>query len=1709
MQTFRKIIISLTVIAMLVAGFVYFNNPETASATWWNDQWLYRKVLTINSDKVVGDLSNFPVLVSLTDSNISGKAQEDGDDFVFTLDNGTKLKHEIESYASSTGALVAWVKIPSLSSTQDTDIYMYYGNAGVADQSDATDVWDENYKGVWHLNEATSSARYDSTGNNNTLTDYNSVGRYEGVVGWAADFEASNSEYLMRASSTLNGLNINGADQFFTISAWIYRESDTGNFESVASMWEYGTNDRQYFFGMDIDDDPTLRLSYDGTNYGETTGATNVSTGAWHYLVAGYDDSQMAIALDGSVDVDIDNPATYSSGIYDSDSPFSIGAYFNNGTSIRHFDGRIDEVRVSDISRSLAWAETEYNNQNDPATFFAEGDEETGPGPVGYWSFDEGYGSLTHDESGQGNNGTLNNGVDWVEEDRCISGKCLVFDGIGPSRAEVASFPDDLDVFTACTWAKPLSLTNAGSDTDIYLISKGWSLRYDNNGRVEFFVRTTNSYPRVYSTENIEVNKWYHICGVFTGIGNNSKIYINGNDKSNVNHSGSGSVYDQYDNLEFGAPASNIWSSNYNGYMDEVKIYPYARTADQIKQDYNAGLAGVKSNSGVSASFGSQSDKWMSDGLVGYWKFDESATTSGAIDSSGNGTTMTYYGDASTTVGKYGRAAEFDGSGDVVSVLDTSLPDNFPGTNNYNADAMTFSMWIKYDSTSGRPLRKPSIWQIQNNIWGLVTSGGSEYYTFTGISTGVWYHMVGVYDGAYMRGYVDGVLNGDPVPQTGAIGENSEEFNIGAGAYPISGEINAQIDEVRVYNRALSPDEVQKLYEWAPGPVLHLKFDEKSGSTAYDSVASSSTAGGNDGVVTTASWSRGKIGGALDFDGSNDEVTVSNSDKFGNGDMTIAFWMNPRTLVNNDRIISKYDTYGSMDWYVSYFDEIYLSVGESAAASLFGGGLVPPVGSWTHVAITRNGDEWKLYGNGVVSGQTTNSVSWTNSDDIHIASYNGSPTFDGKLDDIRIYNYARTQKQILEDMNGGQSALKSPILDINFNEGRGDTVYDASGYGNNGTLYPVSIGNTTYASMWSLDGKNNGAMEFDGYDDYVDFGDNGMLDGMSEGTVCAWLFYDYTTVTSDGVLVSKYESGNEGWLFWVDDDGGYSGRIDTVAFMADPGSVNGRVEGTAGLVTPLTWDHYCGVFKGGEYIRLYKNTELNMENNTSVVSVFDTSAYPLRLGNIYNNNRNLEGKLDDVKIWSYALSQDEIEQVYNNSKGAVWGSTGASSDTATSSSAKSREYCIPGDTSTCNPPVLELKFSEGKGTSTYDTSGNGKDGEFYSVATSPTWVRGKIDKALDFEGQDASADQINIPENSLFDFNDFTYSVWINPDDMTDWNCIMTADQSDTYLGVYNDHYAIYNRCGAITDLGADTSPGWHHISWVVSGADYYFYEDGILVASNTGVCSGSTDAYEFNIGARGDGSYGFNGIIDEVRVFNYARTPAQVAYDYNKGKPIAHWSFDECSGGTIHDESGNGNHGTLSLGSSGVTATGTCASSSNSFWYNGRNGKVNGSGSFDETDDYVGFSEISGLSGDVTISAWVYPDTLSQNGVIVSLDGTSDFDACFGIYNDNNEILLDTSGNSMGMSNMTDILTAQVWQHWLVIYKNDAVDSFYLDGELQTLNDVGDRYDVIGNQIGSRAAGTQRLFSGMIDEVKIYNYALTSEQVENEYNGGAVKFGN
>ena len=127
-------------VAWAIAGLLLCAvNLHGQTPSWYSTSWAYRKQVTIDHTKVSStDQTNFPVLVSLTaDSKLALHALANGYDLLFTLSDGaTKTPYQRELYTN--GTLLAWVKVPTLSHTTNTMLYLYYGNPAAADQQDKT-----------------------------------------------------------------------------------------------------------------------------------------------------------------------------------------------------------------------------------------------------------------------------------------------------------------------------------------------------------------------------------------------------------------------------------------------------------------------------------------------------------------------------------------------------------------------------------------------------------------------------------------------------------------------------------------------------------------------------------------------------------------------------------------------------------------------------------------------------------------------------------------------------------------------------------------------------------------------------------------------------------------------------------------------------------------------------------------------------------------------------------------------------------------------------------------------------------------------------------------------------------------------------------------------------------------------------------------------------------------------------------------------------------------------------------------------------------------------------------------------------------------------------------------------------------------------------------------------------------------------------------
>ena len=360
MKNKRKITIGS--ILVVICLFSIIPIPLSAETSWYDTDWRYRKLITIDADKVAGDLTDFPVLISLTDSDLADYAQNFGEDIFFTTSEGTKLSHEIESFNGYTGELYAWVKIPSLSSTTDTKIYMYFGNSDCSSQEDVTGTWSNGYVAVYHMNDATTSTILDSTSNDN---DGTKKGANEPIEATAKIYKGQDFDGTDDYVDCGNDTSLDITDEI-TMDVWVKMRGTQSTWAGIVSK---GQNTGSYCLFVNKD---TTKIAFrlNGTS------ATDLYSGDlgtdWNHVIATYNKNSgiynQKLYING---VEIRH-RTDTLTISISDLDLLIG---NTEVGTRYFNGTIDEVRISNVARSAEWIETEYNNMNDPSSFYSVGSE--------------------------------------------------------------------------------------------------------------------------------------------------------------------------------------------------------------------------------------------------------------------------------------------------------------------------------------------------------------------------------------------------------------------------------------------------------------------------------------------------------------------------------------------------------------------------------------------------------------------------------------------------------------------------------------------------------------------------------------------------------------------------------------------------------------------------------------------------------------------------------------------------------------------------------------------------------------------------------------------------------------------------------------------------------------------------------------------------------------------------------------------------------------------------------------------------------------------------------------------------------------------------------------------------------------------------------------------------------------------------------------
>ncbi len=308
---------------------------------------------------------------------------------------------------------------------------------------------------------------------------------------------------------------------------------------------------------------------------------------------------------------------------------------------------------------------------------------------------------------------------------------------------------------------------------------------------------------------------------------------------------------------------------------------------------------------------------------------------------------------------------------------------------------------------------------------------------------GLEHHFVATVDAANITFYIDGELIGsEPLaPGNEIAGIGQAVAYLGKGVYPADPLWTGSVEELNIYNRALSLDEVQANYAAGPqkeGPVpidpgtdglmLHLPLDTASRGTTKDS-----SGNGIDGtVVGDPTFVEGVDILAISLDGIDDYVDCGNPGilDFGTGDFTISAWINITAIERGTVYAKGGDNSGGVRYTLAMAEEndnkMTLTTDDDSTKVQAKGETVVNDGAWHHVVGMRSGTDLLVYVDGVLDGTNTVPEGYDLSGTSQANALIGAITdasdatgatlekfFAGAIDDLRIYNRALSALEVL------------------------------------------------------------------------------------------------------------------------------------------------------------------------------------------------------------------------------------------------------------------------------------------------------------------------------------------------------------------------------------------------------------------------------------------------------------------------------------------------------------------------------------------------------------------------------------------------------------------------------------------------------------------------------------------------------------------------
>jgi hypothetical protein len=674
--------------------------------------------------------------------------------------------------------------------------------------------------------------------NGNTGTSFGHATFSPGLVGQAFDFGIGGFASFPHDDEWRLG----GND--FTIELWVYfrtfpdpnpQEPTEIAIESFVGVDDGSSSNKKWFFGVhntpENDPDPggyklALHLndtcantfnSGGGVWLGDTILYTFApATNQWYHLAFVRSGDLFTIYVNGASIGSESHPGLFP--VPDPLGGLIIGNLPNEASP--QFDGLIDELTI--YGRALCDSEINAIYTAGSAGKCPQAPPIAPPSGLAAWF----PADKNADELVSGQTGTLNGGVTYSCTGKV--GESFAFDGstgyVEFPNSSRLGFTGPFSVeawvnYTALPGTQGINIAAKGPDCQCV---QDWALNISQNGKLKPHAQINGVWKNFECGTVLSAGVWYHVAMVYDG--HTLSGYVNGRLDGSL--SATGPVSSSVNSLRIGAYAPLNGSDSkcfFDGQIDELSLYNRALSSTEIQSIYNAGQVGKDIHS-TWAPISGKVAWWPADQSCEFdFSFTDVVAQRAAVPQPAGATVNRVLGYVASAYSI--DANDFLNASDVVNVNGSPVAD----TDLNPAGAISVECWVNRPAQLGiaDPLIKKAGGATADNGYSLEFSGQKmAFWVFTHENSGgntwtgaissqvllpnTWYHVVGVYDGTYVTCYVNGVPS-TPVPANGPIIPSTNPLEIGHDSFnsrPFAG----LIDEATVYCRALSADEVNRLY---------------------------------------------------------------------------------------------------------------------------------------------------------------------------------------------------------------------------------------------------------------------------------------------------------------------------------------------------------------------------------------------------------------------------------------------------------------------------------------------------------------------------------------------------------------------------------------------------------------------------------------------------------------------------------------------------------------------------------------------------------------------------------------------------------------------------------------------------------------------------------------------------------------------------------